>query len=128
LKKTIAILVITVLLGMALGVNVNRYMTHQHERTTAVMVLLQTHLDEWERAIQGRQCSQASADLTALQFLSKEIAVVLPLADNQDKVFHQYVVKLDQTLASVANQQCVISMADIKSVREACDECHREYR
>ena len=119
---------IAALLGVALGVNVNRYLARQHEKSTAVMVLLQTHLRSWELAAQGKQCEQATTELKSLQFLAQEIAVVLPLADSQDQVFHQHIEKLKQTLSSAADKQCAASMIEFKNVRHACDECHREYR
>jgi hypothetical protein len=127
-KNTLVIAGIALALGMIAGVNIHKYQVRQHEKTTAVMVLLQMHRNTWELAVQGKLCPQAMADLTMLQFLSKEIGVVLPLADSQDKAFHQHAQKMNDILATPAVMQCPIVADAIKQVRGACDECHREYR
>ncbi len=119
---------ISLAFGVALGVNVNRYFAEQHERSTAVMVLLQTHLQSWEIETQAKHCEQATLELKSLHFLAHEIAVALPLADAQDQVFHQDIERLKQVLNLASDKQCSVSMSEIKNVRDACDECHREYR
>ena len=128
MKKVIAVGVIGLLLGGAVGTNASRYFARQHEKTTAVMVLLQLHQKNWEQAVQNRNCAEAGNHLHSLQFLANEIAVVLPLADQQDKAFHTHVQKLKEGLSLPAMMQCPAGMTDIKQVDEACDECHREYR
>jgi len=128
MKSTLIIAVIALVLGVIAGVNIHKFQARQHEKTTATMVLLQLHLKSWESAVQDKQCPRAQSELMSLKFLSQEIGVVLPLADSQDTAFHQHAVKLEQELDAAASRQCAVSMTEIKSVREACNECHREYR
>ena len=130
MKKSFAIVlaVIGVLLGIALGVNTNRYFAQRHEKTTAVMVLLQLHLGKLETASSTKNCEKAGDALHGLQFLATEIPVVLPLADQQDAVFHHHVQHMQQVLSSNPSMQCAADMSLVKQVRQACDECHRDYR
>ncbi|HVY23238.1 MAG TPA: hypothetical protein VG962_07795 [Steroidobacteraceae bacterium] len=130
MKKSFAIVLaaIGVLLGVALGVNTNRYFAQRHEKTTAVMVLLQLHLGELETASSVKNCAQADSARHALQFMAAEIPVVLPLADQQDAVFHHHVQHLQQVLSSNSSMQCAADVSLVKQVRQACDECHRDYR
>ncbi len=126
--SAIVLVVIGLLLGVAIGVNTNRYFMRQHEKTTAVMVLLQLHLDDLEKSVSTRNCTQADDDLRSLQSFAKEIAVVLPLADQRDAVFHHHEQQLQHVLSMPAVAQCTTGANEIKQIREACDECHREYR
>ena len=130
MKRSITLItaIVGILLGVAIGVNTNRYFTRQHEKTTAVMVLLQLHLDDLEKSVSARNCTQADDDLRSLQSFAKEIAVVLPLADQQDAVFHHHEQQLQQVLSMPAVAQCTAGVNETKQIREACDECHREYR
>lgn len=130
MKKSLAIAlgVVGLLLGIAVGVNANRYFTHQHEKTTAVMVLLQLHLHDLETAGTTKNCTQMDDELHSLQFLAKEIPVVLPLADQQDAVFHRYVTHLQQVLSLPSVAQCAVGTKEIKQINDACDDCHRDYR
>ncbi|MES1146935.1 MAG: hypothetical protein ABUL52_00925 [Solimonas sp.] len=128
MKKIIAVGVIGLLIGGAIGTNGSRYFAHQHERTTAVMVLLQLHQKEWERAVQNRNCAEAAVQMQSLQYLANEISVVLPLADQQDAVFHRHVQKMKEVLSLPEMMQCSAAVNVMKQVRDACDECHRDYR
>src|SRR5690348_7742192 len=99
MKKIMVVGVIGLLIGGAIGTNASRYFARQHEKTTAVMVLLQLHQKEWESAVQDKNCTRADAQLHSLQFLVTEIAVALPLADQQDAIFHQHVQKMKEVLS-----------------------------
>jgi len=125
-------LIVVVLMGMiigaAIGTNISRHFARQHEKTTAVMVLLQLHHKQWEQAAGSKNCAGADAQLRSLQFLANEISIALPLADQQDAVFHQHAKKMKDILATPAVIQCPVGTDSIKQVRDACDECHREYR
>jgi len=128
MRKKIFIGLAGALIGSVIGANTSRYFAAQHERSTSVMVLMQLHQQQWEQAIQNKSCVQQQGSLQALQFLAGEIAVVLPKADQQDAVFHQHIQNMQQVLSMPALAQCASTMAEIKQVRDACDECHREYR
>lgn len=130
MKKTttIVIALIGVIIGAAIGTNTSGYFARQHEKTTAVMVMLNLHQHQWEAAMSNKDCVLAASELQSMQWLAREIAVALPLADKQDAVFHQYVQKMSEVLSSATVNQCPGDTTSIKQVREVCDDCHREYR
>jgi hypothetical protein len=125
---TIIIAVVSTVIGAAIGTNASRYFARQHERTTAVMVMLDLHQHRWESAISDKNCEAAANELHSLQWLAREISVVLPLADQQDAVFHEHVQKMNKVLSLEIVSQCPAAIATIKQVRDVCDECHRDYR
>lgn len=128
MRKKIFIAIACALIGSVIGANASRYFAAQHAKSTAVMVLMQLHQQQWEQAVENKNCITQQRELEALQFLAGEIAVVLPKADAQDAVFHQHVQNMQQALIMPNIAQCALTAAEIKKVRDACDECHREYR
>jgi len=128
MRKKIFIAIACALIGSVIGANTSRYFAAQHEKSTAVMVLMQLHQQQWEQAVQNKNCAAQQTALDSLKFLANEIAVVLPKADAQDAVFHQHVQNMQQVLTTPSLAQCSLTVAEVKQVRDACDECHREYR
>jgi hypothetical protein len=65
-----------------------------------------------------------------LQSLAGELALALPLANAQDQTFHGYIEQLKLSVEPSAQRpdQCAYDAALLKRVRDACADCHRDYR
>ncbi len=119
------------LLGALIGSTVARYSARQHQHTRAVMALAQFHLDRLEAAAQRAQCADYALELQRLGRLYEELLQAFPLAYAQDQEFHRRADALRDALqpsGGAAAGCAATAAAGLKRVRDACDECHREYR
>jgi|SRR5579863_9870309 cytochrome c556 len=128
--KTMLFATACVLLGVLLGGTVARYNARQHQHTRAVMALAQFHFDRLEAAAQRAQCPEYALELQRLGRVYEELLQAFPLAYAQDAQFHRRADALRDALQPVgwAADCPAAGAAGIKRVRDACDECHREYR
>jgi hypothetical protein len=118
-----------VLLGALLGSTLARYSARQHQHTRAVMALAQFHLDRLELAAQRAQCPEYELERQRLGRVHEELLQAFPLAYAQDEEFHRRADALRDALQPIpaAAADCA-SAAGVKRIRDACDDCHREYR
>jgi len=118
-----------VLLGALVGGTVARYSARQHQHTRAVMALAQFHLDRLEMAAQRAQCPDYALELQRLGRVYDELLQAFPLAYAQDAEFHRRADALRDALQPLAGAAAdCTAAAGVKRVRDACEECHREYR
>lgn len=118
------IAVVFLLFGVVAGSTVSRHFARQHQHPRAVMSLLQFHVDRFQAAVRSNDCAAGAREVQALQFLAGEIAPAFPLADAQDRTFHDYAQRLHALTPSACTQLTQM----LKRVNDACDACHRDYR
>jgi len=128
MKKMIFGVVAGLLLGGIAGSLIAQQSMRQHRQGRAVMWLLQHHLDGLTQAAQQPDCNTAQAHAQRLPVMADELAAVFPLAVAQDEVFRRHVDQLRRITAEAAQVQCTQLPPIIKILRDACDQCHRDYR
>lgn len=117
-------------MGVVGGTTASRYLASQHQHATSVMWLSQFHFDRFAGAVRQRDCVAGANEVQALHVFADEVALAFPLADAQDPVFHGYLKQLQQSLmpTTVMSGQCEFNNEMLVKVREACADCHRDYR
>ena len=130
MKKFVAVGLIGLILGGALGAMVQQRAIRQRQHALAVMWLSQYHLQSLQDAIDKGDCAVAAQSTLRIQSLASELALALPLATAQDATFHGYIEQLKSAAApgSVAPGQCAYDATLLKRLRDSCDDCHRDYR
>lgn len=118
------------LLGAIIGSAIARYNARQHQHTRAVMALAQFHLDRLGAAAQRAQCADYTLERERLGRIYDELLQAFPLAYAQDAEFHKRADALQGALRPTAGAggDCAGAAAAVKRIRDACDECHHEYR
>jgi len=130
MKKTIAVGLIALVLGGVMGAMVQQRTIRQRQHTLAVMWLAQYHLQSLQDAVANHDCAVATQSASRLQALGNELALALPLANSQDATFHGYIEQLQSaaTPGAALPGQCLYDVTLLKRVRDACADCHRDYR
>lgn len=130
MKKYVAVGLIGLVLGGVLGAMLQQRAIRQRQHTLAIMWLAQYHLKSLQGAVEKDDCAVAAQSALRLQGLAGELALALPLADAQDATFHNYIEQLKSAVApgSAAPGHCVYDATLLKRVRDACADCHRDYR
>jgi hypothetical protein len=130
MKKVLVVGLVGLILGGVLGAMLQQRAIRQRQHALAVMWLSQYHLQSLQGAIAKNDCAVALQSALRLRGLASELALALPLADAQDATFHGYIeqLKLATTPHEVTPGQCAYDTALLKRIREACADCHRDYR
>jgi len=116
-------------LGVVIGNTVTRYVQQQHQHTRSVMTLAQFHLDRLSAAAQAGQCPGFELERERLRRVYDELQVAFPLSLEQDAEFRKRAEALRSALGNdVSGPGCPTASREAKSIRDACDDCHREYR
>lgn len=130
MKKFAVVGLVALLLGGALGAMLQQRAIRQHQHTLAVMWLAQYHVQSLQSAVEKGDCAVAAQAALRLQGLAGELILALPLANAQDATFHGYIEQLKSATApgSAPPGRCVYDASLLKRVRDACADCHRDYR
>jgi len=128
--KNVFIAVVFLLFGLIVGSTISKYLARRHQHATSVMALTQFHLDRLSDAVRAGNCAASEQEMRTLQLFADEVALAFPLANAQDQTFHGYLAKLQSAVAPTSTPagQCAINQARLQKIRDACDECHRDYR
>ena len=130
MSKILLLAAACVVLGAALGNSVARYVAQQHRHTRAVMTLAQFHLDRLSASVRSGDCAAFNAERGRLSRVYDELLQAFPLVYAQDAEFHTRADALGKAIAAAVNGGGVCNNAGAaeKSIRDACDDCHHEYR
>ena len=129
MKRALAVGVIGLVLGGVLGAMAQQRSIRQRQSTLAVMWLSQFHLDGLQKAVRRGDCAAAAQSADRLHMLADELPWVLPLATEQDADFRDYVEHYRKATSPAAQAgACTYDSAMLKRVRDACADCHRDYR
>jgi len=128
--KGIMIAVLCLLLGVFLGNGMARMTARRHQHTRAVMGLAQFHLESLAAAARTGDCPSFTQQRQHLLLVYDELLQAFPLAYAQDAEFHTRADALRQALQTSEGPaaSCARAAADSKSIADACEDCHREYR
>src|SRR5665213_1044426 len=129
MAKWIMVAVLCLMLGAFLGNGVARMTAQRHQHTRAVMGLAQFHLDRLAAAAKGGACPDFNQQREYLLRVYGELLQAFPLAYAQDAQFHTRADALRDALQTPAGaaQTCANALADVKTIDDACEACHREY-
>jgi hypothetical protein len=130
MARGIIIAVLGVLLGVFLGNGIARITARHHQHTRAIMGLAQFHLERLRAAASGGACARFNQERERLLQMDDELLQAFPLAYAQDTEFHSRADALREALqkADGTEGHCAGAVASGKSIDDACEDCHREYR
>jgi hypothetical protein len=132
MAKSILFAALCLLLGAFLGTSIAHFSAQRHQHTRSVMGLAQFHLAALAAAARSGQCQDFNRERQRLAWVYDELTQAFPLAYAQDPEFRtradalREAVKAPDALARPCTG--ATARADEKTIRDACDACHREYR
>ncbi len=128
MNKMIFGLLAGLVLGGIAGAMVAQQSVRRHQQGLAVMWLMQRHLDAATQAPVQPDCRQARNAAQRMGIMTDELVSAFPLAYQQDQTFHRYVEQVRSAASQAEQAQCALLPQKIKDLREACEQCHRDYR
>ena len=73
-------------------------------------------------------CNENRQALEKLTMLGNDIIVAMPDGDEPDRVFHQYIKNLKDKVALARDSDCADRKQAMTDIKNACNDCHRDYR
>jgi cytochrome c556 len=129
MAKSILFAALCLLLGAFLGSSIAHFTAQRHQHTRSVMGLAQFHLGRLSAAARDGQCQEFNQERERLARVYDELIQAFPLAYAQDMEFRTRADALrDAVKTPDAARSCTNAGAVDKTIRDACDACHREYR
>lgn len=125
--------VVTLIIGILVGVIV----------TTTAMRVLNARKDAYPEALMNVMkheliaanqtatkpaCNDNANALDKLTLLSNDIITAMPDEGTPDRVFHQYISNLHDKVLAAGQSDCAQRKEALTEVKNACDDCHRDYR
>jgi cytochrome c556 len=132
MAKNILFAALCLLLGAFLGTSVAHFSAQRHQHTRSVMGLAQFHLARLAAAAHSGQCQDFNRERERLAWVYDELTQAFPLAYAQDPQFRSRADALRNAvkMPDAPARPCTgaTASADEKTIHDACDACHREYR
>ena len=130
MAKTVLFAAALLLLGALAGNSIARYVQQQHRHARSVMTLAQFHFDRLSSAAQTGQCPSFNLERDRLRRVYEELLEAFPLSVAQDPEFRKRAEAMRAALGEPSDGagSCSNARAEAKSIDDACDDCHREYR
>ena len=116
------------LIGALIGYGIERYTVARHRHTRAVMTLAGFHMDQLDRAARAGACPGLQQQRERLSSLYTELLAAFPQAYAQDAEFHKRAEALHSALEAPAAADCARASSAVKSIGDACEDCHHDYR
>ncbi|HET9034118.1 MAG TPA: hypothetical protein VFN25_14590 [Dokdonella sp.] len=73
-------------------------------------------------------CNDNRNALDKLSMLSNDIIIAMPDDGEPDRVFHQYAKNLHEKVELARQSDCANRKQAVTDIKNACSDCHRDYR
>ena len=125
--------VVCIVLGLLMGAigaisAMNVLASHRDPYPDALMNVMKHELGTATEAAAQQACNENRQALEKLNMLSNDIIVAMPDGEEPDRVFHQYIQNLRGKVESAQNSDCASRKQALTEVKNACNDCHRDYR
>lgn len=94
----------------------------------ALMNVMKHELESANSAAASLQCEDDRYAMSKLAMLVGDIEVAFPVGQTPDRVFHQYVENLRKAIYKAGDAPCQLRAEALTGLKNACDDCHRDYR
>jgi hypothetical protein len=127
-------LLILFALGLAIGALAASSLLNALSRRDAyprgVMNVIQHHYAALREGVHDGRCDGATAHLSTLSALSRDIDSAMYPDASPEPPFLEYEKRLNEALssASVFAHDCKALAPDVERITAACDSCHHQYR
>jgi hypothetical protein len=130
MAKALILAALCLVSGAILGSGVSRFLAQRHQHTRAVMWLAQFHLERAEAAAREHQCQYLIEQRVRLQNLYEELIQAFASEYAADAQFRARADALQKAVLSGADPtlECADPLAAVRRIRDACDDCHRQFR
>ena len=122
------ILIVGLLVGAIAGTTATRFLGQRNPYPKALMTVMKHELSSAGQAADLADCRQGDVPLDKLALLTNDIIVAMPDEGTPDRVFHLYIDNLAKEVAAARQSSCPQRAAAITAIKNACGDCHRDYK
>lgn len=94
----------------------------------ALMNVMKHEMARASNSADKLQCEDDGYAMSKLAMMAGDIEIAMPAGDKPDRVFHQYVENLKKAIYKAGDAPCPQRAQALTDLKNACDECHRDYR
>lgn len=121
-------LVIGLLAGAITATTAARILDHRDPYPKALMNVMKHELGMASAAAEKLQCEQDHYAMSKLAMMAADIPIAMPAGEKPDRVFQQYVEGLQAAIFKAGDAPCAQRAEALTALKNACDDCHRDYR
>lgn len=124
---------VCIFLGLLIGAVMTVTMTNilaskRDPYPESLMHVMSHELAAANEAAKQAACNDNRNALDKLALLSSDILVAMPDDGEPDRVFHQYARSLQEKVETARQSNCAVRKQAVTDVKNACSDCHRDYR
>ena len=94
----------------------------------ALMNVMKHEMARASAAADKLQCEDDGYALSKLAMMGGDIEIAFPAGEKPDRVFHQYAENLRKAIYKAGDTPCPQRAQALTDLKNACDDCHRDYR
>jgi hypothetical protein len=126
--RYLVVLIIGLLVGAIAATTSARILSQRNPYPKALMTVMKHELGRASESTQGADCAQGDLALDKLRWLAEDIIVAMPDDGAPDRVFHLYIDNLGKEVDAARKAACTQRAAAMTRIRNACADCHRDYK
>lgn len=124
---------VCMILGLLIGaiatvITTNTLAARRDMYPDSMMHVMQHELAAAGKAADQPTCNDNHHALDKLSLLSNDIIIAMPDSGEPDRVFHRYIESLREKIEIARQSECSNRKQAITDVKNACSDCHRDYR
>ncbi len=129
LMRYVVCIVLGLLIGAIAAVTATNILASQRDPYPDSLMQVMSHeLGAAKKAAELPACNDNRYALDKLSMLSDDIIIAMPDSGEPDRVFHQYITNLHDKVEIARQAECVNRKQALVDVKNACSDCHRDYR
>jgi cytochrome c556 len=121
-------LLVGLLVGAITATTAANILNRRDPYPKALMNVMKHELATASAAADRLQCEQDRYAMSKLAMMAGDIEIAMPAGEKPDRVFRQYVEKLSEAIYKAGDAPCPQRAEALTELKNACDDCHRDYR
>lgn len=122
-------IILGLLIGAIAAVTATNILASQRDPYPDSLMHVMSHeLGAAKKTADTPTCNDNRHALDKLSFLSNDIIIAMPDDGEPDRVFHQYITNLHDKIETASQSDCANRKQALTEVKDACGDCHRDYR
>ena len=121
-------LLVGLIAGAITATTAVRFLNQRDPYPEALMNVMKHEMGRASAAAEKLQCEEDGYALSKLAMMAGDIEIAFPDGEKPDRVFHQYVESLRKAVYKAGDTPCPQRSQALTDLKNACDDCHRDYR
>ena len=122
-------LVLGLLIGAVTAVTTTNILASHHDPyPESLMQVMRHELGAASKTVDLPTCNDNRNALDKLSMLSNDIIIAMPDDGEPDRVFNQYIKNMHEKVDLARQTDCTNRKQAVTDIKNACDDCHRDYR